>query len=64
MDNQVRAAIIAIAVIIPLSGFAIWNTDNSNLVETAEGSKNIVALTSFYPLYEFTSEVGQPNVDV
>ncbi len=64
MDNQVRAAIIAIAVIIPLSGFAIWNTDNSNLVETAEGSKNIVALTSFYPLYEFTLEVGQPNVDV
>jgi len=64
MDNQVRAAIIAIAVIIPLSGFTIWNTDNSNLVETVEGSKNIVALTSFYPLYEFTSEVGQLNVDV
>jgi len=64
MNDQVKAAIVAIAVIIPLSGFAVWNSDNSGFIETAHGSKNIIALTSFYPLYEFTSQVGQPNIDV
>jgi zinc transport system substrate-binding protein len=64
VDNQVRVAIIAIAVIIPLSGFVVWSSDNSGFVETVEASKNIIALTSFYPLYEFTSQVGQSNVDV
>ena len=64
MNVQIKAAIIAIGVIIPLSGFAVWNSDNSGFIETAQGSKNIIALTSFYPLYEFTSQVGQPNVDV
>ncbi|MFB5597836.1 MAG: metal ABC transporter substrate-binding protein [Nitrosopumilaceae archaeon] len=63
MNNQIRAAIVAIAVIIPLSGFAVWSSDNSGFAETADTSK-IVALTSFYPLYEFTSQVGQSNVDI
>lgn len=64
MNDQTKAAIVAIAVIIPLSGFAVWSSDNSGFIETAHGSKNIIALTSFYPLYEFTSQVGQPNIDV
>ncbi len=64
MSKQTRAAIVAIAVIIPLSGFAVWNSDNSGFAQTAEDSQKIVALTSFYPLYEFTSQVGQSNVDV
>lgn len=64
MNNQVRAAILAIAVIIPLSGFAVWNSDNSGFAETVKPSENIIVLTSFYPLYEFASQVGQDNVDV
>ena len=64
MNDQVKAAIVAIAVIIPLLGFAVWNSDNSGFIETAQGSKNIIALTSFYPLYEFTKQVGQDKVHV
>lgn len=64
MNNQVRAAILAIAVIIPLSGFAVWNSDNSGFAETVKPSENIIVLTSFYPLYEFASQVGQDKVDV
>lgn len=64
MNNQVRAAILAIAVIIPLSGFTVWNSDNSGFAETVKPSENIIVLTSFYPLYEFASQVGQDKVDV
>jgi len=63
--NQIRAAIIAIALIIPLSTIAIWNSSQSlEFPETSVENQKIVALASFYPLYEFTKEVGQDKVDV
>jgi len=63
--NQTRAAIIAIALIIPLSTIAMWNSTRfQEFTETSVENQKIVALASFYPLYEFTKEVGKDKVDV
>ena len=65
MFNQTRAAIIAIALIIPLSTIAMWNSTRfQEFTETSVENQKIVALASFYPLYEFTKEVGKDKVDV
>ncbi len=64
MANQVTAGIIAIIVIIPLLSFGLWNSDSTIFFEKAEGKSKIVAIASFYPLYEFTKEVGGDKVDV
>ena len=64
MDTQTKTAIIAIVVIIPLASFVVWNMDSS--VSRASENKNqkIVAITSFYPIYEFTKNVGGTRVEV
>ena len=65
MFNQTRTAIIAIALIIPLSTIAIWNSSQSmEFTETSLENQKIVIFASFYPLYEFTKVVGQDNVEV
>lgn len=63
MEKQTKVAIIAIAVIIPFSSIYVWNSDQS-LVLASENSSEIQILTSFYPLYEFTKQVGQDKVNV
>ncbi len=64
MNGQVTAAIGAILVIIPLLSFGLWNSDSTNLIEKAEGHSKIIAIASFYPLYEFTKALGGDKVDV
>ena len=65
MFNQTRTAIIAIMLIIPLSTIAMWNSTRfQEFPETSVENRKIVALASFYPLYEFTKEVGKDKVDV
>lgn len=64
MDNQTKLAIIAISVIIPLSSVAILNSEQTVFPESLHDSEKIVAITSFYPLYEFTNQIGQDKVDV
>jgi len=64
MTNQVKFGIVAIIVIIPLISFGLWNSDSPIFFEKAEGKSKIVAIASFYPLYEFTKEVGGDKVDV
>ncbi len=64
MNGQVTAAIGAILVIIPLLSIGLWNSDATNLIEKAEGHYKIVAIASFYPLYEFTKQLGGDKVDV
>lgn len=64
MSRQVKAAIIAITVIIPLLSFGVWNSDASVLIENTQDKSKIVAIASFYPLYEFTKEIGGDKVDV
>jgi zinc transport system substrate-binding protein len=64
MINQVTAAIVAILVIIPLLSFGLWNSESPIIIEKAKGQSKITAITSFYPLYEFTKEIGGDKVDV
>lgn len=65
MFNQTNAAIIAIMIIIPLSTIAMWNSTRfQEFTETSVENQKIIALASFYPLYEFTKEVGNDKVDV
>lgn len=64
MISHTTTAIIAIVVIIPLSSIAVWNTAQSiELIEEPLADKKIIALASFYPLYEFTNQVGGDNVN-
>jgi zinc transport system substrate-binding protein len=63
MDKQTKSAIIAIAVIIPFSSFYVWNSEQS-LVSGSTNSSEISVIVSFYPLYDFTKEVGQDKVNV
>jgi zinc transport system substrate-binding protein len=63
--DKTRVAIIAIAVIIPISLMVIWNSAQfQEFPNTSVENQKIVALASFFPLYEFTKEVGKENVDV
>ncbi len=64
MFNQTRMAIISIAVIIPLSSFAVLNSSQSLIIDEPKINEQIVAIASFFPLYEFTKEIGREKVDV
>lgn len=64
MDKQTKAGIVAIGIVIPLSSLAVWNLDQSILsYESATTNQKIIVIASFYPLYEFTKEVGGDKVD-
>jgi len=59
--------IIAIVVVIPLVSLFVWSGDqNNNLQKVSVETKGekIKVLASFYPLYEFTKEIGKDKVDV
>ena len=65
MINQTRIAIISIAVIIPLSSFAVLNSSQSMILDEPKiNEQKVVAIASFFPLYEFTKEIGREKVDV
>ena len=64
MDNQTKLAIIAISIIIPLSSFAVLNSEQSVFPKSLNQSEKIVVITSFNPLYEFTKQIGKEKVDV
>ena len=63
MDKQTKAAILAIAIVIPITAYSFWQSDSSNNFSVAESSK-LQVISSFYPLYEFSKKVGQEKVDV
>lgn len=62
MERQTKFAIVAISIVIPLSSYFVAVTEQPQLSEQNTSSKIMVA-TSFYPLYEFTQEIGQENID-
>ncbi len=65
MVNQTRIAIISIAVIIPLSSFAVLNSSQSIILDEPKiNEQKVVAIASFFSLYEFTKEIGREKVDV
>jgi zinc transport system substrate-binding protein len=64
MNNQVKFAIIAIVIVIPLSSFSVWASDSSLQIIEKNDLTKLQAISSFYPLYEFAQQVGQDKVDV
>jgi len=65
VDKQAKVAIIAIAVIIPISAILVWNSNQSiSSPVTSINEQKIIAIASFYPLYEFTKNVGSDKVEV
>jgi zinc transport system substrate-binding protein len=56
-------AIIAIAIIIPLSSLVVYGTDSKPQLSNTNNSK-LQVISSFNPLYEFSQNVGQEKVDV
>ncbi|MDH3361364.1 MAG: zinc ABC transporter substrate-binding protein [Nitrosopumilus sp.] len=63
MNLQIKFAIIAISVIIPLSSIVVYGTNSYQQFTTIDNSK-LQVIASFNPLYEFSKNVGQEKVDV
>jgi zinc transport system substrate-binding protein len=61
--NQNRAALAAIAIVIPLAMIATLYTGRPAQLQAEEREK-IVVVASFYPLYEFASRVGGDRAEV
>ncbi|HEY4680514.1 MAG TPA: metal ABC transporter substrate-binding protein [Nitrosarchaeum sp.] len=62
MNNQIKLAIIAIAITIPLVSFAVFSSDSNQFKKTNESKLQVIS--SFYTLYEFSQKIGQEKVDV
>ena len=62
MNIQIKLAIIAIIVVIPLSSFAVYQTNSNQQIEIINNSK-LQVISSFNPLHEFSQIVGQERVD-
>jgi zinc transport system substrate-binding protein len=62
VNNQVKLAIIAIVITIPLISLAVFSSDSNQFKKTNESK--LQAMSSFYPLHEFSQNVGQEKVDV
>jgi zinc transport system substrate-binding protein len=63
VNIQIKLAIIAIVIVIPLSSFVVYGT-NSNQQFTTTDSSKLQVISSFYTLHEFSQNVGQEKVDV
>ena len=62
--NQQRAALAAIAVVIPLAMVATLYTGTVRQQETAGPDRRITVMASFYPLYDFALHVAGNRADV
>ena len=62
MNIQVKLAIIAIIIVIPLSSIAVYGT-NTNQQFTINDDSKLQVISSFNPLHEFSQIVGQEKVD-
>ena len=64
MNKQVKFAIIAIIIVIPLSSYSVWASDSNLQIREVTSFGKLQAIASFYPLYEFAQQVGQDKVNV
>jgi len=62
VNIQVKLAIIAIIIVIPLSSIAVYGT-NTNQQFTINDDSKLQVISSFNPLHEFSQIVGQEKVD-
>jgi zinc transport system substrate-binding protein len=63
VNIQIKMAIIAIVVIIPLSSIIVYGTNSNQQIASIDNSK-LQVISSFNPLHEFSQEIGQEKVDV
>ena len=61
MNTQVKLAIIAIIIVIPLISFTVFSSDSNQFKKTDESKLQVIS--SFYPLQEFSQRVGQEKID-
>jgi zinc transport system substrate-binding protein len=62
MKSDKKAAILAISVVIPLTTFSLWLSEQNKAESMQTGGNKI--LVTFYPLYQFTKAVGKDKIDV
>ena len=63
MNNQIKLAIIAIIIVIPLASLAITQPNLSSEIPTTDNSK-LQVVTSANFLYEFSQNIGKEMIDV
>jgi len=63
VNTQTKLAIVAIAVVIPLTSIVVYGTDSNQQFAHDDNSK-LQVISSFNPLHEFSQIVGQEKVDV
>ena len=63
MKTQIKLAIIAIAIVIPLASLAITQTNFTSEIPTNDNSK-LQIVTSANFLYEFSQNIGKEMIDV
>ena len=63
MNIGTKAAILAILIFIPLSGYALWISEQNKQIGQQVLDRHKI-LVSFYPIYKFTKAVGGEKVDV
>ncbi len=62
MNSDKKAAILAISVVIPLTAFSLWLSEQNKAESlSVQGHKTLV---TFYPLYQFTKAIGKEKIDV
>ncbi len=63
MNSQIKLAIIAIVIVIPLASFAVTQPSFNSEISTTENSK-LQIITSATFLYEFSQNIGKEMIDV
>ena len=63
MNTQIKLAIIAIIIVIPLTSFAVTQPSFTSEISTSDNSK-LQVVTSANFLYEFTQNIGNEMIDV
>jgi len=62
MNRETKAAILSIVIIIPLSAYVLWKSEQNSTVSALTIHHKVLA--TFYPIYKFTQAVGGNKVDV
>ncbi|MDH5697148.1 MAG: zinc ABC transporter substrate-binding protein [Nitrosopumilus sp.] len=62
MNIQIKMAIIAILIVIPLTSVFVYTTNTNQLFTNNDNSK-LKVISSFNPLHEFSQIVGQEKID-
>jgi len=62
VNIQIKFAILAIIIVIPLSSIVVYGTDSNQQFQKIESDK-LQIISSFYPLHEFSQIIGQEKVD-